>query len=52
MFLVEKAEHFLFELTAALTGDDLYERDFFVYRFLNNAIEFCVNFIALIVNIM
>ena len=52
MFLVEKAEHFLFELTAALTGDDLYERDLLINRLLDNAIEFCVNFIALIVNIM
>ena len=52
MFLIEKAEYFLFELTAALTGDDLYERDFLINRFLNNAIEFRVNFIALIVNIM
>ena len=52
MFLVEKAEHFLFELSASLTGNDLYKRDFLLDRLLDNAIEFRINFIALIVNIV
>ncbi len=52
MFLVEKAEHFLFELSATLTWDDLYKRDFLLDRLLDNAIEFRIDFVAFIVNLV
>ena len=52
MLLVEKAEHLLFELPASLTGDNFHECNFLFNRLLDDAIEFSVNFIAAIINIM
>ena len=52
MFLVEKTQHFLFKLSAALAGDNFDKVDFLLDRFLNDAIELFVNFIAFIINIV
>lgn len=52
IFPVKKAQHFLFKLSAAFAGDDLDERNLLFDRFPNNAIEFAVDLVAAIVDVV
>ena len=52
IFLVEKAQHFLFELSASLAGDNFDKVDFLLDRFLNDAIKFGFYFVAAVVNVV
>ncbi len=52
VLLIKKAQHSLFELSASLAWDDLDKSDFFVHRIGDDAIQFGVDTLAVIVNIM
>lgn len=50
--LIKKAQNLLFELSTSLTGNDLDETDFLFKRLCNNAIEFRVDLVAAIVDVV
>lgn len=52
MLLVEKAEDTLFELAAAFAGDDFDEGDALLNRFVHDALEFGLDFVALVVDVV
>ena len=52
IFAVEKAQHFLFELSAALAGDNFHEGDLLLNRFLNNAVQFSFDLVTAIVDVV
>src|SRR5688572_6100743 len=50
--LIEEAQHFLLELTAAFAGDDLDEADLLAHRFGDDAVELSVELAAVVVNVV
>jgi len=52
MSLVQKAQDFFLQLPAPLAGDDFNPFDFTVYRFLDDAVEFGLDFLAAVVNVV
>jgi hypothetical protein len=52
MFLVQKAQHFLFQLSTAFAGDDLDQFDTFINSFLHDAVEFGFDLVAAIVDVV
>lgn len=50
--LIQKAQHLLLELSAAFAGDDLNEFDLAVNGFFDDAVEFRVNLIAFVVDLV
>lgn len=50
--LIQKAQNFFLELSTTLAWDDFDKINFPVNRFLNDAIEFGVNLIAAIINVV
>lgn len=52
VFLVQKAQYTLFQLSAALARDDLYQFDAFVKGLLDDAVQFRFDFIATVVDIV
>lgn len=52
MPLIEKAQYFLFELATSFAGDDLDKFDFTFESFFNDPVEFRLDLIALVVNIV
>jgi hypothetical protein len=50
--LIQKAQDFFLELAGSFARDNLHQINFFVYRFLHDAIQFSVNISAAIVDIM
>ena len=52
MPLIGKAQNLLFELPAAFAGDDFNERDLLVHGFFYDTVEFRVDLIAFVVNIV
>lgn len=52
MLLVEKAQNFLLQSAATFAGDDLNERNLLVNCFLNDAVEFSINKMPLVVYVV
>ena len=52
MSLVEKAQHFLLELSAALAGDDLSKLDLLVHGFFHDAVKLRVDLVAFIIDVV
>lgn len=52
MGLVEKTQHMLFQLPAALAGDDLDQRDTLVDRLFHNPVQLIVNLAPPIIDIV
>ena len=52
MSLIQKAQDFFLELTTAFARDDLDKFDLFINCFLHNTVEFCVDLIAAIINVV
>ena len=52
MLLIEKADHLFLERAAALAGNDFDQFDLPVDGFLNDAIQFNLDLVALIVNVV
>ena len=50
--LIEKAEHPLLQLAAAFAGNNFYQVDPFIHCFLDNPVQFSLDFITPIVNIV
>jgi hypothetical protein len=50
--LIQKAQDLFLELPAALAGDDLNQFYFPVHCFFHNAIQFCLDLLATIINVM
>jgi MoxR-like ATPase len=50
--LVEKAQHFLFELPTAFARDDLYQFDFAIDRVFDDAVELRIDLSTTVVNVM
>lgn len=50
--LIQKAQHFLFELPAAFAGDNFDQLNFLGDGFLHDAIEFGIDLAAVIVDVM
>jgi hypothetical protein len=52
MSLVQKTQNLLFQLAAAFAGNNFNQFNPFIQRFLNDAVEFSVNLLAAIVNVV
>ena len=52
MRLIEKAQDMLLELPAAFTRDDLNQFNFPINGFFHNPIQFCIDLLATVVDIM
>lgn len=52
VLLIEKAQDFLFERAAPFAGDDLDQFNFLGDGFLNDAIQFHLDFVAFVINIV
>jgi hypothetical protein len=52
MSLVQKTQHFFLELPAAFAGDDLDQFYFSIDGFFHNAIQFHIDLVALVVNVV
>lgn len=52
ILLVEEPEHSFFQLSRALTGDNLYQSNLLFYGFSYNPVEFRINREALIINVV
>lgn len=52
VLLIQETQHLLLERTAALAGDDLNQFDALLNRLLHDAVQFRVDFAALVVNVV
>jgi hypothetical protein len=52
MTLIQKSQDFFLELSAAFAWDNFHQCNFSVNSFFNDSIEFFIDLIALVVNIM
>lgn len=52
MSLIEKAQNFFLELSASLSRDDLNQCDFPVNRFFDDAVQFRVNLLAAVIDVV
>ena len=50
VLLVEKAQHFFLQLSAAFAGDDLYQADALIKRLLDDAVQLGLDLIAPVVD--
>ncbi len=52
VFLFQKTDHLLLQLSAALARNDLYERNAFLYGLLNNIIQRLIDLPALVIDVV
>ena len=49
--LIEKAQHPFFQLATAFAGNDFYQFDALLDRFLNNPVQLCLDLTAAVVGV-
>jgi hypothetical protein len=52
MALVQESQNLFLELPAAFAGDDLDQGDLFVKRFLHNAVQFHLDLVSAVIDLM